>query len=140
MIKDIFGTEAKVGDVVAYSRGGTGASEWNKGKVIKILGKSVLLGDHGETHWGGEEKLIKRQSGAFVIDINARLDGLVGKANAWTSLQNHVEESVRGAPKALKDEISAELFKDGCHSAWVHMAYFIDALAVKYEESEDEGY
>ena len=69
MIKDAFGVEAKVGDIVAYSRGNSGAKEFYTGKVTRITAKCVVIGGTIEVDWAGRPRDdIKRTAGCFVIN------------------------------------------------------------------------
>lgn len=134
MIKDAFGLAVRVGDKVAYAPGGAGAQDFHTGKISKISGKTVTIVDHGEIDWMNSPKTIRRGSGCFVIDIDSRNPGMVGKANAWASFDKHVRQ-IDGPASELRAEVSSELHKNGCASAWIHHAYFVDALVEKYEES-----
>lgn len=130
MIKDAFGVEAKVGDIVAYSRGNSGAKEFYTGKVTRITAKCVIIGDTIEVDWAGRPRDdIKRTAGCFVIkmDSDTRHGGIISSANAWVALDNHIR-GIGGTAGKLRDEVSNNLHKDGCQSAWIHNAQFIDAL------------
>lgn len=137
MIKDAFCLVAKVGDYVAYAPGGAGAQDFRTGKISKISAKTVTIVDHGELDWANSPKTIRRSSGCFVIDIDSRNPDMVGKANAWAAFDKHVRQ-IDGPASELRTEVSSELHKDGCASAWVHHAHFVEALVEKYEESLDE--
>lgn len=137
MIKDAFCLVARVGDKVAYAPGGAGAQDFRTGKISKITEKTVTIEEHGELDCMNFPKTIRRGSGCFVIDIDSRNLGLVGKANAWASFDKHVRQ-IDGPASELRAEVSSELHENGCASAWVHHAYFVDALVEKYEESLNE--
>lgn len=57
-----------------------------------------------------------------------------GKVNAWDSLTKWLEnkESLDPNFKRISCEVSSRLHEDGCNSAWIHIAYFIEHL---YNES-----
>ncbi|UTC25280.1 hypothetical protein P7_090 [Pectobacterium phage vB_PcaM_P7_Pc] len=134
MIKDAFCVMPRVGDRVAYAPGGAGAQDFRAGKISKITDKTVTIVDHGELDCMNQPKMIRRGSGCFVIDMDSRNPGMIGKANSWASFDNHIRQIV-GPASELRAEVSSELHKDGCASAWVHHAHFVDALVEKYEES-----
>lgn len=133
MIKDAFCLVARVGDSVAYAPGGAGAQDFRTGKISKITGKTVTIVGHGEKDWAtNEEKTIRRGSGCFVIDVDSRNPGSVGKSNAWDSLDKHIK-GIGGVAGKIREEVSADLFRDGCHSASAHHSQFIDRLAEELE-------
>ncbi|AFH21247.1 hypothetical protein CR3_gp082 [Cronobacter phage CR3] len=134
MIKDCFGIEARVGDHIAFSRGNAGAKPFEMAVITKMTEKSVFFsGKTGSMYRSASDEL-RRGEGCFVIDTTKRDPGKEGRANAWESFDKHVRNIV-GPAAELRREISEELHKDGCASAWVHHAYFVDALVEKYEES-----
>lgn len=134
MIKDAFCVMARVGDKVAYAPGGAGAQDFRTGKISKITDKTITIVDHGELDWMDQPKMIRRGSGCFVIDMDSRNPGMIGKANAWASFDKHVRQ-IDGPASELRAQVSSDLHKSGCASAWVHHAYFVDALVEKYEGS-----
>lgn len=134
MIKDCFGIEARVGDHIAFSRGNAGAKPFEMAVITKMTEKSVFFsGKTGSMYRSASDEL-RRGEGCFVIDMSQRDPGREGKANAWASLDKHVRQ-IDGPAAELRAEVSSELHKDGCASAWVHHAHFVDALVEKYEES-----
>lgn len=135
MIKDCFGVQAIVGDHIAFSQGNAGAKTWEHAIITKISEKTVTFqGKAGGMFrdWHGKTEL-RRPAGAFVIDTAKRDPGREGKANAWESFDKHVRQ-IKGPAAELRQEVSADLHKVGCASAWVHHAQFVEALIEKYEE------
>lgn len=65
-------------------------------------------------------------------DINLRA------ANAWRAFDTWFNKHVKTRQNKIHEEVTSQLFKDGCHSAWVHRAYVIEALMDRIEELEDE--
>ena len=134
MIKDCFGVQAIVGDRIAFSRGNAGAKPFEEAVITKITAKSIYFsGQTGSMYRSASDEL-RRGEGCFVIDTAKRDPGKEGKANAWESLDKHVRK-IDGPAAELRREVSAELHFNGCASAWVHHAHFVDALVEKYEES-----
>lgn len=139
MIKDCFGVVAIVGDHIAFSQGNAGAKEWEHAIITKVTDKTVTFqgkagGMYRDLHGKTE---LRRPAGAFVIDMAKRDPGREGKANAWDALDKHIKKT-DGTAGELRDNVSNALHKDGCFSAWIHHAYFVDSLIEKYEESLDE--
>lgn len=132
MIKDAFCLVAEVGDTVAYAPGGAGAQEFRTGTISKITGRVVTIVNHGEVGCMGEEKIIRRGPGSFVISIEGRHEGVVGKANAWDSFDQHVRD-IKGPAGRMRSQVSSQLHFDGCASAWVHHWEFVSALVEEYE-------
>lgn len=58
-------------------------------------------------------------------------DKNLSEANAWRGLDNWITEHAKRNPDfaRVKEEVSAELSKDGCYSAWIHHAALIERLA-----------
>lgn len=139
MIKDCFGIVAEVGDHIAFSQGNAGAKAWEHAIITKVSDKTVTFqGNAGGMYrdWHGKTEL-RRGEGCFVIDTAKRDPGKEGRANAWESFDKHVRK-ITGPAAELRREVSDALHKDGCASACIHHAYFVDALVEKYEESLDE--
>lgn len=67
-------------------------------------------------------------------------DPNLSKANAWRSLEKHLERELtsNNTLKEIADEVSRKLFDDGCYSAAIHRAYLIDRLVEIIEEQRDE--
>jgi hypothetical protein len=134
MIKDCFGVQAIVGDHIAFSRGNAGAKPFEEAVITKITAKSIYFsGKTGSMYRSASDEL-RRGEGCFVIDTTKRDPGKEGRANAWASFDKHVRK-IDGPAAELRREVSAELHFNGCASAWVHHAHFVDALVEKYEES-----
>ncbi|AFH20975.1 hypothetical protein CL97_gp091 [Cronobacter phage CR9] len=139
MIKDCFGVPAVVGDHIAFSQGNAGAKAWEHAIITKVSEKTVTFqGKAGGMYreWTTKTTELRRTEGSFVIDTTKRDPGKEGRANAWASFDKHVRNIV-GPAAELRREISEELHKDGCASAYIHHAHFVDALVEKYEESLD---
>lgn len=138
MIKDCFGVQAVVGDHIAFSRGNAGAKPFEEAIVTKITEKSIYFKGKTGSMYRRESDELRRGEGCFVIDVSQR-PGKEGAANAWYSFDKHVRK-ITGPAGELRREVSDALHKDGCASACIHHAYFVDALVEKYEESlDDEG-
>lgn len=134
MIKDCFGVQAIVGDHIAFSRGNAGAKPFEEAVITKITAKSIYFsGKTGSMYRSASDEL-RRGEGCFVIDTTKRDPGKEGRANAWASFDKHVRNIV-GPAAELRREVSAELHFNGCASACIHHAHFVDALVEKYEES-----
>lgn len=134
MIKDCFGVQAVVGDHIAFSRGNAGAKPFEEAVITKITAKSIYFSGKTGSMYRWESDELRRGEGCFVIDTAKRDPGREGKANAWESFDKHVRK-ITGPAAELRQEVSINLNKDGCASAWVHHAQFVDALIEKYEES-----
>jgi len=139
MIKDCFGVVENVGDHIAVSQGNAGAKAWEHAIITKISDKTITFeGKAGGSFrdWSGKTEL-RRGEGCFVIDNSKAYLEAVSKANAWDKLSKHIKE-LKGCAGDMRDEVSEQLHKDGCSSAWIHHASLIDELVRKYEESDDE--
>lgn len=62
--------------------------------------------------------------------------GDAGSANAWRSLHEWIEDEANNPQMALMKQVSAELHNDGCHSAWIHVSRFIEALFERIDDLE----
>ena len=132
MIRDAFGNIVEIGDHVAYAPGGKGAQGFYNGVVVKVTEKGVVISDSNEVDWQGRHRnTVRRSTGCFVKYYS--IDSLIGKANAWDKLDKHISD-VTGRAEKLRKDISEELHKDNCSSAWVHSAKFIDELVHVYNE------
>ena len=136
MIKDCFGVQAVVGDHIAFSRGNAGAKPFEEAIVTKITEKSICFKGKTGSMYRRESDELRRGEGCFVIDLDKRHCGIIGKSNAWEALDKHMHH-VSGPALELQAEVSRKLHEDGCASAWIHHAHFVDALIEKYEESLD---
>lgn len=65
-----------------------------------------------------------------MVDIN------LSEANAWRSFDKWFEENVPTRQEKLHARVTQGLFNDGCHSAWIHRAYVIEALLDRIDELE----
>ena len=69
-------------------------------------------------------------------------DENLGAANAWRAFDTWFNKHVKSRQNKIHEEVTSKLFKDGCHSAWVHQVYVqvyvIEALMDRIEELEDE--
>lgn len=137
-ICDSFGNAVLLKDKVSYSRGSSGAKEFFTGTVTKITAKSVVIRSDNEVDMHEDPMMVKRGYRCFTIDIMAR-SGIIGKANAWDSMDRYVSR-VGGEARKLRDEVSLKLHEDGCASAAVHNICFIEKLIEHYEETHDRTY
>lgn len=137
MIKDCFGIVPLVGDTIAFSRGNAGAKPFEKAIITKITDKTITFSGLTGSMYRDQSETLRRGEGCFVVDLLARTKGLIGKANAWDSVETHVK-SLQGPAQELRQEVSADLHRDGCHSAATHVKYFIDELVKSYEEKDHE--
>lgn len=63
-----------------------------------------------------------------------------GASNAWKSFDDWCDMLFHSNPavKQIQEEVSRKLFDDGCHSAWVHKAKFVERLLEIIEEQGEE--
>lgn len=131
-IKDCFGNVAVVGDEIAYSVGNSGAKSWEISKITRITDKSIFFnGQPGDNWRQGEIIELRRGNGCFVIKNNS----LISKSNAWDKLDSHID-NLTGMGSSIRDEVSKELYKNGCTSATIHYTRFIDKLIERIEDYE----
>lgn len=65
-------------------------------------------------------------------------DDNLSSANTWRAFDEWFKSNVVKRQPEIHSKVTEELFKDGCHSAWVHRAYVIEALLDRIEDLEDE--
>lgn len=68
MIKDAFGREAKLGDVIAYSQGNSGTS-FGTSTIERITDKSIIFKGVPGSAWVREVTNLRRGAGQFVIKV-----------------------------------------------------------------------
>jgi len=66
-------------------------------------------------------------------------DKNLSEANAWRSFDKWFKETVVKQQPEIHAKVTEDLFRDGCHSAWVHRAHVIEALLERIEELESEA-
>lgn len=138
-IKDCFGNIAQIGDEISFSVGNSGAKSWEIAVVTKITDKCVCFNGKPGSNWRQNETAeLRRKSGCFVINIFKRDPGMIGQSNAWKSLDKHIS-GISGEAKDIREKVSSDLHRDNCQSAWIHHAYFINALIEKLEEGDNNG-
>lgn len=58
-------------------------------------------------------------------------------ANAWLAMDKWFKDESENRQIELMEEVSRQLNEDGCNSAWIHRARFVEALFDKIDELEE---
>lgn len=73
-----------------------------------------------------------------ILRILGELDSRVSTSNAWYHIDNFLKTGLSPYFSLMREEVSADLYRDGCASSAIHVTQFITALMYKIEELKEE--